>query len=390
MTETPGPRLRAGTKLVATALFSITLIGFLRAPLLPSIGRDLDLGAFGISAIVAAFGLGRVFVDLPAGRATDRYSIGTIMSVAAVAVATGSFVWALAPNAPVLLAGSLLLGVGSSLATASGVAFFASAPRASRGTSVSIYGAALLSAQSFGPLVAGLATLLFDWRIVLLLGGLGGLTIAAAVSRYGTGIETAGREASRAGQSSETPVASSVLWVLYALPAVQFGIGAAVLQTLIPYLGEEELGLTPATVGVALGVGGAIRLVAAMVAGRLSDKRGRKVALIPGLAVQLIGLLVFAGDFGVLGWWMSIALLTVGSAAANIGGTIIADVSEGGPLGRRLGRFRLVGDLSLMLAPLLAGWLFARYGLQASASFLIVAAAVVLGGATRLPETRRA
>ncbi|MGI9606011.1 MAG: MFS transporter [Acidimicrobiales bacterium] len=389
MTDTRQQKMRAGTVLVAAALFSITLIGFLRTPLLPSIGRDLGLGAFGLSALVAAFGLGRVIVDLPAGRATDRYSIGTIMSVAAITVAAGSFVWAVAPNTALLLVGAMFLGIGSSLATSSGVAFFASAPRASRGTSVSMYGAALLTAQSFGPLIAGLATLLFDWRIVLALGGGAALAIAGAVFTRAQGIETAGREATRAGRSEETDVARSTLWVLYALPAAQFGIGAAVIQTLIPFLGEEDLGLSTATVGVALGVGGGLRLVAAMVSGRIADRLGRKVALVPGLTLQLLGLIVFVADLGAVGWWVSIALLTIGSAAANIAGTIIADLSEGGPLGRRLGRFRLVGDLSLMLTPLATGWLFSRHGLEISVSFLIVFAGAVLVGATRLPETLR-
>jgi len=388
VTEEPS-RLRPGTVLVATGVFSITLVAFLRSPLLPSIGRDLDLGPFGLSAVIGSFGLGRVLVDLPAGSATDRFAIGGMMGVAASVVAVGAGVMALAPNFFVLLVGAVLLGMGSAWAAAAAVAFFASAPRASRGMSVSIYGGSLLTAQAMGPLIAGFAAVLLDWRIVFLLGGMTALLAAPEFFRAKT-VESSGREALRSGQSTETDVPTGVLWLIYALPAVQFGIGAAVLQTLIPIIGEDELGYTSATVGLALGIGGAIRFASALSAGAVSDRYGRKVALVPGLLFQLIGLLIFAADFGVWGWWLSVGLLTIGSVAANVGGTMLADLSEGGPLGRRLGRYRLVGDAALMLAPVLTGYLFARHGLRVSVGLLIVAAAAVLAGSTQLPETRLA
>ena len=388
MGEEP-PRLRPGTVLVATGVFFITLVAFLRSPLLPSIGRDLDLGPFGLSAVVGSFGLGRVLVDLPAGSATDRFSVGGMLGVAASVVGVAASVMAVAPNLYVLLIGAVLLGMGSAWAAAGAVAFFASAPRASRGMSVSIYGGALLTAQAMGPLIAGFAAVFLDWRIILLLGGVMTLVVAPVFFRAKT-VESSGREAKRSGLSAETDVPTRVLWLIYALPAVQFGIGAAVLQTLIPIIGEGDLGYTPATVGLALGIGGAIRFVSALSAGAVSDRYGRKVALVPGLSFQLIGLFVFAGDFGVWGWWLSVGLLTIGSVAANVGGTMLADLSEGGPLGRRLGRYRLVGDSALMLAPLLTGYLFAQHGLRASVSLLVCAAAAVLAGSIRLPETRLA
>lgn len=381
--------LRPGTVLVATGIFSITLVSFLRSPLLPSIGRDLDLGAFGLSAIIGSFGLGRVLVDLPAGSATDRFSIGGMMGVAALVVAGGATVLAMAPNIVVLLLGAVLLGMGSAWAAAAAIAFFSSAPRATRGMSVSIYGGSLLTAQAMGPLIAGFAAVLVDWRIVLVGGGAISLVLAPLFFRAKT-VESSGREAMRSGQSAETDVSNAVLWIIYAMPAVQFGIGAAVIQTLMPIIGEDDLGYTSATVGLALGLGGAIRFVSALAAGAASDKYGRKTALVPSLVVQLVGLIVFALDFGAWGWWLSVALLTVGSVAANVGGTILADLSEGGPLGRRLGRYRVVGDAALMLAPLLTGYLFAEYGLRVSVGFLICAALAVLIGSTRLPETRLA
>ncbi len=369
-------------------MFGLTLIGYLRLPLLPSIGRDLDVSAFGLSALAGSFGLGRVLVDLPAGRATDRHSVGRMMATAAAVVAAGAFVMSAAPHVAVVLVGAALLGIGSSWAAAGAVAFFASAPKASRGTSVSMYGGALLVAQAVGPMVAGFAALILSWRAVLFGGGLAALAgVGLALQmRY---VSPAGREATRTSPTAETPAPRYVLWLTYALPAVQFGIGAAVIQTLIPIVGEDDLGFSTGTVGLALGIGGGIRLVAALTAGVMSDRVGRRAALLPGLAIQLAGLIVFAVGTGAVAWWASILLLTLGSIAANVGGTIIADLSEGGPLGRRLGRYRLIGDLSLMISPIVTGWLFDRYGLRVAMLPLLAMGSAILVGAFKLPETHR-
>ena len=379
--------LPSGALLVAGGVFSLTLVSFLRAPLLPTIGRELQFDAFGVSAVVAAFGLGRVLVDLPAGGATDRYSARGMLSAAGGAVAVGAVLMAVAQHLAVLFSGAILMGAGSAWAAAAAVAFFASAPRSSRGTSVSFYGAALLTAQSIGPLIAGYAALVFSWRAVMV----GGAVISMLSAGFFQQVRKTGESAS--GQSGRTSgeatvVPAVVLGLVYALPAVQFGIGAAVLQAMVPLIGEEDFQFSSGTVGLALGIGGGLRLVAALVAGWGSDRFGRKTMLLPSLGLQTLGLIAFALDFGAAGWWITILLLTLGSVAANLGGTIIADLSEGGPLGKRLGRFRLVGDVSMMLAPLMTGWLFSRYGLQAAVLPLLLLAAGITTGAMRIPETR--
>jgi MFS family permease len=181
-----------------------------------------------------------------------------------------------------------------------------------------------------------------------------------------------------------------VLAVIYLLPAVQFSIGAALVQTLAPIVADRDFGLGAGTVGAILGVGGLARLVAALAAGQVMDRIGRRAAMIPGLALQLAGVSTFAFWRGEAAIWLSIVLISLGSVGVNAGTAILADLSEGGRLGPRLGAFRFTGDAAFLVAPLLSGWLLEISGrTAASVPLLILTSITLLGAALIVPETNR-
>jgi MFS family permease len=192
------------------------------------------------------------------------------------------------------------------------------------------------------------------------------------------------------GNGDGDPIPGRVLGVLYLLPVVQFSIGAAIIQTLVPIVGDDELGLGAAAVGVAIGIGGVARLIGAIVSGRISDRVGRKWAMIPGLVLQTAGLALFTTMGGLVAWWLAILALTLGSVSVNVGTTILADLSERGRLGRQLGAFRFAGDLGLMVFPILSGALYEVGGrLLGALPLLVLTAAATVGSMVILPETLR-
>jgi MFS family permease len=373
---------------MGAGLFIITSIAFLRAPLLPAVGRDLGLSAVGLGGLGSAFALGRLTADFPAGAITDRSRPGSMMAVAAALVAGGSLLFGLAPVAVVAFIASFALGVGSTWTLTGSMAFFARAPRLQRGASLAFFAAALLVGQAIGPALGGVLGTIWDWRVAMVVSA---VIVAGVIPFFMRHPGTASvRAAVSTEESAPSPIPRRILAVIYMLPIVQFSIGAAIIQTLVPIVGDDELGMGAATVGIAIGIGGLARLVGAITSGRVSDSIGRRWALIPGLVLQTVGLALFAVLGGAVAWWATIIAVTLGSVAVNVGTTVLADLSEGKGLGRQLGAFRFAGDLGLMVTPLLAGALYEASGRTAATiPLLVVTAATTIAAVIILPETLR-
>jgi hypothetical protein len=84
-----------------------------------------------------------------------------------------------------------------------------------------------------------------------------------------------------------------------------------------------------------------------------------------------------------------VVLVSLGSVSVNVGATLLADLSEGGRLGPRLGAFRFTGDAAFLVAPVLAGWLLGIQGRAVATMPLVALTAVVLIGCLIwVPETK--
>lgn len=117
--------------------------------------------------------------------------------------------------------------------------------------------------------------------------------------------------------------------------------------------------------------------LAAYPAGHWSDRAGRRPVLIAGFAVLILAdlILAFAGDLamvmlGVALWGLHMAL-TQGALSA-----MVADTAPARWRGTAFGLFNLIGGAALLLASLIAGGLWDRFG--PAAPFLAGAAASAL------------
>ncbi|MFQ5967598.1 MAG: MFS transporter [Acidimicrobiia bacterium] len=373
---------------VGATVFIITVASFARAPLLPEIGSEFSLGATQLGLLTALFAAGRLVADLPVGRLTDEIPTRRMLGTSSVIVVGASLLFAGAPIAAVIYIAAFLGGVGSSWTNTTGMAFFATATSGRRrGTSLSLFATALLAGQAFGPAFGGAIESLGSWRWSFvaagLLAGLGLIAVRAAPTSGSEGRETNRRS------DEEAAIPRRVAAVLYALPALQFAIGGALIQTLFPIIGDAELGLSVRTIGLGLAVGGVARVLGALAAGRASDELGRRWALISGLAVQAIGITIGALDptFGT--WLTAIGLASLGSVGVSVGATVLGDLTGSGRLGKRLGVFRFAGDAGFVVGPLVAGLLYDALG-RAGALLPMAAATAVLmiAAALILPETR--
>lgn len=385
-------RERSLSAAIGAALFFLTMAAFVRPPLLPDIGRELGMSALGLGLLGSVFATGRLAADFPAGRISDRMGPGSMMALSAMIVALGSLMLATAPTEWMAYLASFVLGIASTFVLTTAMAHFARAPKVRRGAALSAFAGWLLIGQSFGPTLGGALGSSLGWRWAVGAAGILSVVVAGAIIFVRAPVPPAPveREDVESRTTTVPPIRPVTLAFIYLLPAVQFAMGGALLQTLIPIVADEELGIGPAQVGLALGAGGVARLVSALAAGQVSDRVSRRWALVPGLVLQAVGVAVFMVWASPLAWFSSIILVSFGSAGVNVGTTILADLSEGAALGHRLGAFRFTGDAAFMVAPLLSGWLYTVGGRPLAILPMVAFATIVAIGATIfIPETLR-
>ncbi len=151
------PQLSGPTLLAGGVVLSVAVASFMRAPLLPEIGRDLRLTAADLAMITTAFACGRLVMDLPAGRLADRLPPGPALAGTGVGVALSAGLLAGAGSFAHALIAVFFLGAASALTNTTGMTVFAtSAPPERRGVAMAGFSMALMTGQTLGPAVGGL------------------------------------------------------------------------------------------------------------------------------------------------------------------------------------------------------------------------------------------
>lgn len=375
---------------LAVCVLLVSAISWIRVPLLPTMGEDLEMSASTLGWVVTAFGVGRLMMDMPAGRLVDRVAPLKLFAVSALAMAVASLGMALAQLPVVVILACLLLGTASATSNTTGMATMAGvATEERRGSAMALYSGALLVGQAVGPALGGLLASLGDWRtamgvgavLALLLAGAAGLAARHTAARRGGAPR-------RADPVPEPPLTGRQHLALFAVGFAVFFTVSSMPQVLIPLLGANELGLQAGAIGLALGAGGLARFAGAVSTGVVSDRLSRRAALLPCLAIQAGGVAMLTLVDGV-GWWLAAVLaMSLGSSAQSVGATMLGDRSDPRELGRVLGRYRFAGDIGLVTGPVLVAFAYEHIGPDVAAlgTCAVLVIALVMS-VLLLPET---
>ena len=374
--------LRPPLPLVAGVVFAVALASFFRVPVLPDIARDLSLSAGQLSLITTAFAVGRLVVDLPAGRVADAFPVHRVLAGAGLALCLGSVLLGLSGSLAQAIAASAVLGVASSVTNTTAMAQFStSVPAERRGSAMAVFSMSLLSGQTFGPALGGVLAGLNSWRTSVAGAGVVGLAVTVVCLTRGRrarfGHAPAVDAAANGNETISLTVGERV--VLAAVPfSVFFGM-AALPSTLVPLIGAREVGLSVSVIGAVLGIGGLSRFIGAAVTGTVSDRLSRKAALVPNLAVMSAGALLLVFETTFVTWTAAVVLFSLGSTGMSVAATILGDRASAGRAGRQLSGFRFTGDLGLLTGPLVVGWAYEGLGRAEAVSvvaLLLIACAV--------------
>jgi MFS family permease len=371
--------------------------------LLPSLGAlraDMGLSYLELGWIVAAFGLARLAVDLPAGSLAARWNPRTILMVAFAVSAVASALGVFAISGWQVGAVRLLIGMGSSVAQAMLLAWLVGGTgRAARGR-VMARGEVFFSiAGLIVPTIAGLLAGPLGWRAAFVLGAVaaaGGLIIILLLTRsrsaaLAVGLETGPRHTGAQAPPpwSELRVGGPLLLSAYLVTFVVFFSRNGLLNAVVPVLGVERLGFDALQIGLLFSTINAIGIGAVLLSGRLADRHGRAGLLVPGLVLLLASQVLLLGvvdqrSYVLVGVFQGLAFFINPVPAIVLGDALPPRLRP-----RGIAVYRAVCDSAILCAPVLMGVSLELGGFRAAEVVTAGATLLVLAAVWLLLRRRR-
>jgi MFS family permease len=258
------------------------------APLLPDYVDELGLTKAEAGILSAAYAAGTLLASLPAGFVASRVGPRRCVIWGLLLLGGSSLVFGLVEQIYLLDAARFTQGIAGALIWAGALTWLiTSSPDESRG---SVIGTALGTAVAgalLGPVLGALAASIgTEWVFGSVL--LVALALAYAASRmpeHGTPERQSAREVASAMLSR--PILDGALFV--AVPSVMFGA----IEVLVP-LRIDALGGGHGVIAAGFIAGAALEAVLAPMAGRFSDRVGRRMPYVIGLTICAVAMVTVA------------------------------------------------------------------------------------------------
>ena len=369
----------------------VIMLGFgILAPVLPLYARTFGVGYDDVGVLTSSFALTRLAFDLVAGRMVDRFGERAMASTGALVLSASSAAAALAPTFWWLVVFRAAGGVGSSVFFAALFSYLMrTVPGDRMGRAVAGFYGSFNLGFIVGPPLGGILVDRIGY-VSPLWAYAGTCAAAAAVYlRLIRRLEPRTHEGGRRGAIRRLPWGRAFAAVLACEFAALWVVGALYL-TLLSLFGAEELGLTELNVTLGLSISALTEFFVLFPAGSAADRRGRKHVLVPGLALMIVGIPLFALVSGLAGFWVGLAFVGVLTGLSGVvPAAMLSDVVPPDASGIDTGVFRFTSDLALTLGPLAAGLTAQVFGLRWAIALSVVPAVPALALAALAPETRR-
>ncbi|MEX2557969.1 MAG: MFS transporter, partial [Actinomycetota bacterium] len=282
----------------------LIMFGFgLIVPTLPLFAKRFGVGEAGVGLLLTVFAATRLAADFVAGNLIDRYGERVMAALGAGIVGLSSILAGAAPNYPALVVLRGLGGVGSAFFLGALMAHLIGMVSAEeRGRAMSVFQAVLGIGFLLGPVFGGILAAATDLRAPLFV--YGGICLACAplvlrvMSRVAVPPDAldGGPEIEAVSVPAPSVRAWTRLRPLFSDSAYRAAlVGSAAgfyvtggLQTLIPGFWVDVLARDDGGVGLPFTVLSLASLIVIWHAGSVSDRLGRKVTMVPSLAVTAV------------------------------------------------------------------------------------------------------
>ena len=367
----------------------LVALGFgIVSPVLPLFARTFGVNTLAAGAVASSFALVRV-ASLPmAAKLARRFAERRVIVAGVLIVAVSSAACAAATSYWQFLIARAAGGIGSAMFTIGATTLlFSVTPSERLGRASGLFNGGFVLGGMTGPVLGGILT---------------GASLRAPFIVYAIGLGVAGvvawtmlpvhgeTTATVALEDAEVPLRVAVRdrrYVAAVLSAFSQGWQSNGVRSLVvPLLVVETLAKPASWSAWAFGAAAAAQALTLYGSGWITDRVGRRIALVVGSAVTgLLGLAFIApGSYTVL-----VVVLCLYGVGASLASTS-AQASVGDAIGRRggpaLAGYQMAGDIGQIAGPLAAGALLDAGATAAAvgigAGFLLVAA----GGALSMPR----
>ena len=181
-----GPRHSGALTVLLIVLFLTFLDNTVVSVALGSVQGDLHAGVTYLQWVVSAYALTFAAAMLAFGMVGDEFGRKRIMLTGVAVFCAGSVLCALAPNAPVLIAGRAVMGIGAAASEPGTLSMLRHLypDERIRGRAIGAWTAVCGLALALGPVIGGALVGVWDWRAIFwfnLAFGAGALTAGAAL-----------------------------------------------------------------------------------------------------------------------------------------------------------------------------------------------------------------
>jgi len=335
---------------------------------------------------VSMYAVGRLFADLPSGMIGDRIGRRPLLLIGALIVGVSAFLCANAGSFWELVLYRLIGGVGSSMWQTMRITMLQDILKPEeRGRILGYFQAFQLIGTSAGPTIGGVTAEYWGIRAPFLIYGVG--SIICLVLSFILVPETHNASSRKESHSKEAEFSWAIMKRLLAKNLTFFTACIATFttflerqglrSTLIPLYADVVLKLGTADIGYAISFATFTNLIVTIPFGHAMDRFGRKIVLVPSLALLGITSLVFpyAGSFLQLA--LACIVLGVGEGGtAQAPLTLASDATMNEPHGVSMAVYRVFGDLGYIVGPIMVGVLSDLFGL--SFPFYAVSAIIVV------------
>ena len=377
---------------VLTAVAFAVALGFgIVAPAIALFAKTFGVTDFAAAAVISVFAAMRFVASPFAGWIVNRSGERVVLATGIGIVAVSSALAGLSASFWQLIVLRGAGGVGSAMFTVSAAALLLRVVEPEqRARATGAFQSGFLVGGITGPLFGGLLTTIsyrlpfFVYAFTLAAAGIIGLVFLSQ-SRL--------REREERVGTTEPP--TRLLTALrsrayLAAVANSFSTGWGLFglrMSLLPLFVVEGLSLGPEWVGYGLLASTLAQGLMLVPAGRISDLRGRKGALVGGGSLVMTSFLLLATIEAPWSYMLAMALFGVGSAFLGTSSTAIVGDVIGGRGGTAISVFQMASDLGAVVGPLVAGYLSdtSSFAMAFGVSAGVAGLGVVLAAA--MPET---